>query len=494
MRWGSTLLLIAVALVGCDGEDGVPGGQPGDSSGGGGTGGSVVGPGGGGDVVPGGREVTSCGFTYDEEFLQEDPPAAPGTDSPLPWPLSDGPDSIVHAEPDPPFTFRAHAPWRKVPPEDLVLPGYEDNMPTFPRGVDWGGAVRCYETPSGARLLSEAEAYDTYRVIAERTTGVAMNVAPEVRTVVGLRGAYPGELEWHGNLPDRFDDTLALLWTEADGSKHVREFPVNTDTGAYEFGYHNSSSLRANRRYRYVNGWHKTYNALHIDEYGYRVRDDANKNGHWDSDRNGWLPPDGADDHDRTGGGHNIHMGSRDGPLGSATIGVWSAGCQVIPGMANWMEFITNAWTEMGSSVDYFLIDVRDIAPEVWEPCAPDGTRTCPYRIDAFPFGDTRDTAAEGQSELQGYSCSAADESGPEVVYVFTVVEQATLRVEVDCGDGVDVDVHLLDGAEATACLARDDRSIQYDIAPGRYWLVADSYVKDGSVLAGAYSLQVTLD
>jgi hypothetical protein len=35
----------------------------------------------------------------------------------------------------------------------------------------------------------------------------------------------------------------------------------------------------------------------------------------------------------------------------------WSAGCQVIPGMANWTEFITNAWTMPGDPVDTFLVD-----------------------------------------------------------------------------------------------------------------------------------------
>jgi len=146
----------------------------------------------------------------------------------------------------------------------------------------------------------------------------------------------------------------------------VREFPVHTDVGARDFGENSSSSLRPNRRYHHINGWHRsTYNALYMIDEGYRVRDDTNHNGHWDSDRNGWLPPRTANDRDRIGGAHNIHTGQVEGSLGTARVGGNSAGCQVIPGMANWIEFIEWLWTGEGDVVEYFLIDVRDIAPDV---------------------------------------------------------------------------------------------------------------------------------
>ena len=46
----------------------------------------------------------------------------------------------------------------------------------------------------------------------------------------------------------------------------------------------------------------------------------------------------------------DITMASLDGPLGAATVDEWSAGCQVIPGMANWEQFILNAWSGEGES------------------------------------------------------------------------------------------------------------------------------------------------
>lgn len=433
---------------------------------------------------------TTCAFDYDMMFTYS--AAMPsgvvhGLEGEAP--LGAGPDLIAHAEPPPKGTFKLPL-GREWPVENLTMPNYDDNMPLFGRAADWDEPTRCYERPDGVKFLTEPEAYDMYRAIAELTTGESIDARDEVRTVVGLRGAYPGTFAWHGNLPNRFNDTIVLMWTE-NGVKRVKEFPVNTDTGAYNFGANSSSSLRANRRYDYVNGWHRTYNALRIDESGYRVRDDTNHNGHWDSDRNGWLPPDSGDDHERTGSGHNIHMGSMNAPLGSAVVHNWSAGCQVIPGMANWTEFITNAWTGEGKAVSYFLIDVRDIAPEVWAPCTPDGTHACPYRIGALPFTDTRDTSQVSTSEFDVYNCSSANEGGPEVVYVMTTNRSGTLSVSVDCTEPVDIDVHLLDGDDANACLARGHKSFTKDIGPGRYFIVADTFV-DGQPLSGSYTLRVS--
>jgi hypothetical protein len=276
----------------------------------------------------------------------------------------------------------------------------------------------------------------------------------------------------------------------------VREYAVNTETGAHDFGVDSSSALRPNRRYHYINGWHRTYNALQMAEWNYLVRDDTNTNGHWDSDRNGWWPPDTGADHERAGNGHNIHMGSVGAPLGTAAVDNWSAGCQVIPGMASWTEFIHTAWTSEGDPVDYFLVDVRDIAPEVWAPCTPDGSHGCPFVIDGFPFSHSADTNAAPADAFDSYSCSGADESGPEFVYVFTVDRSGTLTVSVDdvLGDAVDVDVHLLDGDDASACLTRADITFSADLGPGRYFIVVDTYVQNGVELRGPFTLSVSFD
>jgi hypothetical protein len=426
-----------------------------------------------------------CDFGYDEMFGISSKVAS---GVPARSRFTDG--SVAHAEPPPPYTYTLSDRHDR----DLVMPGYSDDMPLFERGQEWLEEMRCFELPAGEAWLTEAEAFDLYREIAETTTGVEFVSEPNERTVVGFRGAFPGTFAWHGNDPDVFNDTLVLLWEDGGGGKYVREFHAHTDVGDRDFGFESSSSLRPNRRYWYYNGWHSDYNALHIGEWGYRVRDDTNNNGHWDSDRNGWLPPQGEDDYDRTGSGHNIHLASVDGPVGEATVGGWSAGCQTIPGMANWTEFIVSAWTEEDEYVQYFLLDARDIAPQVWTPCTPDGSHACPFPVDPLDDEVSGDTTGVTTSEFDLYNCSTADESGPEVVYVFTLDTAGTLHVEVDCDDPfVDIDIHLLDGDDPDACLARGHWELDYEITEGRYFIVADTYVEDGVVLDGAYTVTVEL-
>jgi hypothetical protein len=492
MRAACTAWFLLLALSACGSSTAASDAAVGDDGGGGGDGAVAT----DGALPDGGApdRPSSCDFDYDDVFVYS--LAAPTPLAPLaPRSPGAGGGQIAYADPPPPGVHRVpRAGDHDRGAGDIVMPDYTDTMPLFPRGAAWTAAQRCYETPSGVQLLTEPEAHDLYRAIAERTTGVAVDTTPGVRTVVGVRGSYPGRFTFHGNLPDRFNDTLVLLWIDGDGP-HVREFPVNTDTGARDFGVDSSSSLRPNRRYHYRNGWHNTYNAFHVDETDYLVMDDTNHNGHWDSDRNGWLPPTDAVDHERTGSGHNIHMGSVDAPLGTAVVDGWSAGCQVIPGMANWTEFITNGWTQLDDPVNYFLVDVRDIDPRVWSgDCTPDGTHACPYRIDAFPFAATGDTTAGATSAFDVYSCSTADESGPEVVYQLTVDRSGTLTATLDdvMGDAVDLDVHLLDADDAQACLARGDVALSRAIGPGRYFIVVDTYVTGGTPQVGPYHLDVT--
>lgn len=418
-----------------------------------------------GDGVPetgGGSQP--CGFTYDVDFAQ---PAQPVTQA-----LTLEPSN---REPAPPGLFHLAAP-------NLIMPGYADSQPLFPRAAAWNTPTRCYETPQGTRWLNEAEAFSLYRAIAEKTTGVPMDVTTERRNVIGLRGAYPGRLLWNSNTPNRFNDTLALLWMDAQGAPHAREFAGHTDTGAHDFGVNASSSLRANRRYPYINGTHRGYNALQIALASYSVRDDTNHNGHWDSDRNGWLSPEGAD-HDRMGTDHNIHVASVAGKLGQALVAEWSAGCQNIPGMASWTEFIGAAWTGAGQHVDYFLVDARDIDARVWSPCTPDGTHACPFIIDSLPFVHADDTRLAAAGRDSHYSCGDVDLPGPEIVYLFTIDASVTLDATLT-GEGTAL--RLLSADDARACEAAGTTSLLAPISPGRYFLVVDSLTA-----GGAYQLTV---
>ncbi|MBN2725292.1 MAG: hypothetical protein JXR95_14605 [Deltaproteobacteria bacterium] len=450
-------------------------------------------------------EVLSCNFTYNTDF----PAAVSGIyKNVIPeeklgiiqsdiWDFSkipSGDGSIIYPEPLPDFYYKKLT--ESEEPRWIVMPGYSDNMPLFSRGSAWSGE-RCYETPVGAEMLTESEAFDLYREIVEETLGVQMTVTANFRNVVGIRGAYPGTFSWHKNNPDYFNDTIVLMWIDSTGTKHVREFPINTDTGDNNYASGSTSSLLPNRKYRYQNGVHREYNALTIFEYNwgwvYNTADDSNANGHWDNDRNGWISGGGAD-YIRTGSGHNIHMGSVSAPLGTARVGAWSAGCQVIPGMANWTEFINNAWTGSGNLVHYYLIDSRDIAREVWGlSCTPDGSHDCPWKINSLPFSHSASTGLSSHSYFDVYGCSTANESGPEYVYEVKISSYGTLSVSVDCPDGADIDIHLLVMDDPDACLTRGHTDFTFDVAPGRYLIVADSWVNSSGVeQSGSYTLNVS--
>lgn len=386
----------------------------------------------------------------------------------------------------------------------LTMPGYTDTLPLFDRAKDWvDGEERCYMTSTEDVFnLNQDEAYDLYVKIAEKTVGVTLNQTAGRRNVVGIRGAHPGQFFFNGDLPNRFNDTIVLLWIDEEGQKHVREFPVNTNTGIQKSSSTKASALPANRHYRYVNGLHKGYNALKNNEYNYITRDDANNNSHIDNDRNGWFKPTtGTQDYDRTGSGHNIHYGKATN-LKTSPVSNWSAGCQVIPGMKNWTTFISKAWTGSGKFVDYYLVDVRDIDNRVWDDtCIEDGTHSCPFHItfENNTFTDSNTLmAGDGSADWDSYNCAATkDESGPGRVYVFTWDDSGaakkTLTVKVSSSDGGDPDIMLLDGDDPNSCIVRNDKTISKSITPGRYYIVVDTYVSNGNIKYGSYDLEVTL-
>ena len=124
------------------------------------------------------------------------------------------------------------------------------------------------------------------------------------------------------------------------------------------------------------------------------------------------------------------------------------------------------------------------------DPEAKLGSAARPIRIDAFPFVGEGDTRESEESLLSAYGCAPeVDESGPEVHYEVVLDRPGLLLVEVEDGEEVDVDIHLLDGPDPEACIARDDAEIERTLAAGIYRLVVDTYRDLG--LAGAYRLEL---
>ena len=120
-------------------------------------------------------------------------------------------------------------------------------------------------------------------------------------------------------------------------------------------------------------------------------------------------------------------------------------------------------------------------------PC-PDGV-VC---FDAFPATHAGDTSRSGIDEFDSYACApSTSESGPEVVYRFTVSEPGLLALELtDMESGADVDVHLLASDSASDCISRGHWVAGGFVEPGNYWVVADSWTSTAGVeYPGAYTL-----
>ncbi len=121
------------------------------------------------------------------------------------------------------------------------------------------------------------------------------------------------------------------------------------------------------------------------------------------------------------------------------------------------------------------------------------GTFQNPFLIKSFPFSHTYSTYRANSDSMDYYSCSpSTNESGPEVIYKFTLNCSGTIYVSVDDDSTTDIDIHLLDGKSENDCLIRDDSSFSYHISSGTYYIVADTYVdSSGNEKKGDYTLNV---
>ena len=123
--------------------------------------------------------------------------------------------------------------------------------------------------------------------------------------------------------------------------------------------------------------------------------------------------------------------------------------------------------------------------PDAGPPC-PSGARCNPIPIDAFPFEDQRDTRQAPEADVDRWAPCApdTDEGGGEIYYRVEVPSDGVLTVAVDDvpGDAVDVDVHLLDALDEFACVARDNRALQWPVGAGTWFVVVDTWVDAAGV------------
>jgi hypothetical protein len=105
--------------------------------------------------------------------------------------------------------------------------------------------------------------------------------------------------------------------------------------------------------------------------------------------------------------------------------------------------------------------------------------------------------------EIDSYSAKPETmETGPEVIYQFTVSTSGTVDISVtdNQSEGIDNDTHLLttlnvDGSGmATDALARDDHNIVMHIDAGTYYIVVDSFSSSGVDKPGEYTMSASFE
>lgn len=151
--------------------------------------------------------------------------------------------------------------------------------------------------------------------------------------------------------------------------------------------------------------------------------------------------------------------------------------------------------TRLNSSAGWSYLDgYQPIRYDDITDGASSATVGAPIEIEAFPFEDFRWTAGAASDVIDSYSCSpGTDESGPEVLYKFSVAQAGTLHAVVSDDEGVDVDLHVMTSPDGTNCLARNDSEVTVEVGPGEVWLALDTYVGTRE-FPGPFLLDVTFD
>jgi len=141
------------------------------------------------------------------------------------------------------------------------------------------------------------------------------------------------------------------------------------------------------------------------------------------------------------------------------------------------LDVVIDPYSE-GTPADPALLGVPDLATPVTLPLV---------RIEQ------RSTAESTSDVIDSYPPNETDESGPEIVYGFTVDEPVYFGADLLLPEptGTDVDLHLLSAIDPPELIERADYKIVTSLDAGTYYLVADTF--NGDAQAGAYTLNITL-
>ncbi len=132
-----------------------------------------------------------------------------------------------------------------------------------------------------------------------------------------------------------------------------------------------------------------------------------------------------------------------------------------------------------------------------------EGTLSNPIVVDSFPYYSSGNTRNMNSLEIDTYSVKPeTNETGPEVIYEFTIETPGTIDLSVTDiqSEDIDNDIHLLSGLNldgdkmATEALARDDHNIIMHIEAGTYYIVVDSFSSSGNDRPGEYTMSASFE
>ncbi len=198
--------------------------------------------------------------------------------------------------------------------------------------------------------------------------------------------------------------------------------------------------------------------------------------------------PDGVD--------VDVHLLSALEPLTVVSRGHYEAGALLDPGVYYLtLDTFVSSGNELPGPYDLTVRLTAWHAGTLDDPIPvggdPGASLTLPYE-----YRDSADTTEAVSDDIDVYpGHEQIDESGPEVVYSFTIDEAARLAAAIDFAEpaGTDVDLHLLSDTGPVTLVTRGDTSLYALLEPGTYWLVADTFVDGGVAQTGVYNLWLSV-
>jgi len=129
------------------------------------------------------------------------------------------------------------------------------------------------------------------------------------------------------------------------------------------------------------------------------------------------------------------------------------------------------------------------------------GTQEDPILLSAgplmlpFAYSDHRDTHDARSDQFDRYPPNNVDESGPEFIYSFSVMEEVRFSASIRMPEpgNTDIDLHLLDSLAPLNLLQRNNSTLSLVIPPGSYYLIMDTYAGGGQPRLGPYELMISI-